>query len=158
MAFRREQGYPPVRRLARLVYYHTKRAKAQAEATRMADLLCAEIARLELADTDLIGPAPCFFSLQRGDIPLADHRAQPRSGGAAAARAGAAGLAAGHRPGRSVVGVRRRATMSKGREVEFEIECTDFPCAALSPYAHLRLGIQERDEVRAGRSLHAVPG
>ena len=38
--------------------------------------------------------------------------------------------------------------MSKGREVVFEIECTDFPCAALSPYAHLRLGIQERDEVR----------
>ena len=38
--------------------------------------------------------------------------------------------------------------MSKGREVEFEVECYDFPCAALSPYAHLRLGIQERDEVR----------
>jgi hypothetical protein len=38
--------------------------------------------------------------------------------------------------------------MSKGREVEFEIECYDFPCAALSPYAHLRLGIQERGEVR----------
>jgi hypothetical protein len=38
--------------------------------------------------------------------------------------------------------------MGKGRKVEFEIECTDFPCAALSPYAHLRLGIQERDEVK----------
>ena len=38
--------------------------------------------------------------------------------------------------------------MSNGREVKFEIECYDFPCAALSPYAHLRLGIQERDEVR----------
>jgi primosomal protein N' (replication factor Y) (superfamily II helicase) len=66
IAFRREQGYPPVRRLARLVYYHTKRAQAQAEATRLADLLWAEIARLELPDTDLLGPAPCFFSMQRG--------------------------------------------------------------------------------------------
>jgi primosomal protein N' (replication factor Y) len=66
IAFRREQGYPPVRRLARLVYYHTKLAQAQAEATRLADLLWAEIARLELPDTDLLGPAPCFFSMQRG--------------------------------------------------------------------------------------------
>ena len=28
IAFRREQGYPPFRRLARLVYYHTQRDKA----------------------------------------------------------------------------------------------------------------------------------
>ena len=44
MNFRREQGYPPVRRLARLVYHHGKREQAQAEATRLADLLRAEIA------------------------------------------------------------------------------------------------------------------
>jgi len=67
MGFRREQGYPPVCRLARLVYYHSQRAQAQAEATRMAELLRAEIDRLALAETDLIGPAPCFFSRQRGD-------------------------------------------------------------------------------------------
>jgi primosomal protein N' (replication factor Y) len=67
IAFRREQGYPPVRRLARLVYYHSKHAQAQSEATRLAGLLWAEIARLELPDTDLLGPAPCFFSMQRGD-------------------------------------------------------------------------------------------
>jgi primosomal protein N' (replication factor Y) len=66
IAFRREQGYPPVRRLARLVYSHTKLTQAQAEATRLADLLWAEIARLALPDTDLLGPAPCFFSMQRG--------------------------------------------------------------------------------------------
>ena len=65
MAFRREQGYPPVRRLARLTFHHTQRAKAQAEATRMAQQLNAEIARLALEETDLIGPAPCFFSRQR---------------------------------------------------------------------------------------------
>ncbi len=67
MAFRREQGYPPIRRLARLVYYHSKRSQAQAEATRMAELLRGEIARLALTETDVIGPAPCFFSMQRGE-------------------------------------------------------------------------------------------
>jgi primosomal protein N' (replication factor Y) len=68
MAFRRQQGYPPVRRLARLVYHNTQRAKAQAESTRLAEQLRAEITRLGLTDTDLIGPAPCFFSQQRGEF------------------------------------------------------------------------------------------
>ena len=67
MGFRREQNYPPLRRLARLVYHHSQRAKAQAEATRLAEQLRGEIGRLELADTDLIGPAPCFFAMQRGE-------------------------------------------------------------------------------------------
>lgn len=37
--------------------------------------------------------------------------------------------------------------MAAGTPVAFEIECYDFPCAALSPYAHLRLGIQEREDI-----------
>jgi hypothetical protein len=37
--------------------------------------------------------------------------------------------------------------MGTGTHVAFEIECCDFPCATLSPYAHLRLGTQERDDV-----------
>ena len=65
MIFRREQGYPPIRRLASLVYHHAQRTAAQAEATRLAQQLSEEIARLELQETDLIGPAPCFFSRQR---------------------------------------------------------------------------------------------
>ncbi len=67
MAFRREQRYPPVRRLARLVFYHGQRDKAQAEAVRLSQELRAQIAELALAETDLIGPAPCFFSRQRGE-------------------------------------------------------------------------------------------
>jgi primosomal protein N' (replication factor Y) len=67
MAFRRQQGYPPVGRLARLVYYDSQRAKAQAEATRMAEQLRGEITRLASPETDLVGPAPCFFSQQRGE-------------------------------------------------------------------------------------------
>jgi primosomal protein N' (replication factor Y) len=65
MAFRRELGYPPLRRLARLIFVHSQRASAQAEATRMAQQLGAEIERAALEETNLIGPAPCFFSRQR---------------------------------------------------------------------------------------------
>lgn len=39
-------------------------------------------------------------------------------------------------------------TTNTTTHLEFEIECYDFPCATLSPYAHLRLGIQDRDEVK----------
>lgn len=67
MAFRRQQMYPPLRRLARLVFYAGQKARAQAEAQAAADLLVAEIARRALADTDLLGPAPCFFAKQRGE-------------------------------------------------------------------------------------------
>jgi primosomal protein N' (replication factor Y) len=67
MAFRREQGYPPLRRLARLTYHHGQRAKAQAEALRLAGELQVGIAQLGMGDTDLIGPAPCFFARQRDD-------------------------------------------------------------------------------------------
>ena len=67
MTFRREQGYPPLLRLARLLYYHTRRDKAEAEAVRVAELLQTEIARQALPDSGLIGPAPCFFSQQRGE-------------------------------------------------------------------------------------------
>jgi primosomal protein N' (replication factor Y) (superfamily II helicase) len=68
MLFRREQGYPPIRRLARLVYHHADRTRAQAEAGRMAKSLLAEIARLGLVDTDLIGPAPAYFAKQRDEF------------------------------------------------------------------------------------------
>lgn len=67
MAFRRQQMYPPVRRLARLVYHHGQRGKAQAEAQHVADVLQTEISVQSLPDTDLIGPAPCFFARQRGE-------------------------------------------------------------------------------------------
>jgi len=66
MGFRREQGYPPLRRLARLVIHHSQRAKAQAEATRAANQLRAEMEAVASTDVTLIGPAPCFFSRERG--------------------------------------------------------------------------------------------
>lgn len=67
MGFRRQQMYPPLRRLARIVFYHGQRARAQAEAQAAADILHSEIAAHSLPDVDLMGPAPCFFARQRGE-------------------------------------------------------------------------------------------
>lgn len=66
MAFRRQQGYPPFRRLARLVYLHRSEQQCREEAGRLADLLQNTIARLGLPGIELIGPAPCFLERLRG--------------------------------------------------------------------------------------------
>lgn len=63
---RRELGYPPFRRLARLLYRNVSERKAQSEAERMARLLGERIAQAEVK-ADLIGPVPCFFRRVRGD-------------------------------------------------------------------------------------------
>ena len=64
--FRREQGYPPFARLARLVYRHRDETRCAAEVQRLADLLRLEVRRQGLADVSLIGPAPCFFHRLQG--------------------------------------------------------------------------------------------
>jgi primosomal protein N' (replication factor Y) len=66
LAFRREQGYPPFRRLAQLVYTHSNIIRCEEEADRLYRLLHDKIARLGLAGVDLIGPAPCFRRRLRG--------------------------------------------------------------------------------------------
>jgi primosomal protein N' (replication factor Y) len=66
MAFRREQGYPPYRRLAKLVYEDTSRSRARAEAQALARSLRDTLAQWDLPATDLIGPAPPFFARLRG--------------------------------------------------------------------------------------------
>ena len=66
IAFRREQGYPPFARLARLVYHHRHEVQCAAEVQRLADLLRLEVRRQGLADVSFIGPAPCFFHRLRG--------------------------------------------------------------------------------------------
>jgi len=63
---RRELGYPPFRRLARLLYRNASERKAQSEAQHMARQLAGRIARAEVK-ADLIGPVPCFFRRVRGD-------------------------------------------------------------------------------------------
>ncbi|MFB0533700.1 MAG: primosomal protein N' [Anaerolineae bacterium] len=64
--FRREQGYPPFRRLAQLVYTHSNAIRCEEEANKLYRLLRHKIARLGLPGVDLIGPAPCFRRRLRG--------------------------------------------------------------------------------------------
>jgi primosomal protein N' (replication factor Y) len=65
MGFRREQGYPPIRRLARLIFHHPQRAAGAGRSNSgMAQQLSTEIERLALRKTDLIDPH-LLFSRQR---------------------------------------------------------------------------------------------
>jgi len=66
LAFRREHGYPPFARLAKLVYVHSNQKRCQEEAEKLHRILSNKIARLGLPGADLIGPAPCFFGRLRG--------------------------------------------------------------------------------------------
>jgi primosomal protein N' (replication factor Y) len=68
IAFRTEHGYPPVKRLARLVYWDKRNDKAQAAAEKMAVLLRQRVAALGVAGeaVALLGPAPAYFARRRG--------------------------------------------------------------------------------------------
>ncbi len=66
LAFRNHAGYPPAIRLARLVYAHTRREKAQEAAEALAATLRAALREAGLPPSDLIGPAPAFFARVRG--------------------------------------------------------------------------------------------
>ncbi|QPC84458.1 primosomal protein N' [Phototrophicus methaneseepsis] len=59
---RRELGYPPFRRMARILVQSTHPVNVQREAERIADELNHRIAKLDLSDTTIIGPAPCFYT------------------------------------------------------------------------------------------------
>ncbi len=62
IAYRRELGYPPYRRMARIVFQNAQEGKVRAEAERAAVLIRHRIAALNLTGTEMIGPAPCFFA------------------------------------------------------------------------------------------------
>ncbi len=66
--FRAEHQYPPVRRLARLIYWHKKLDKVKEETARMAEVLRYRLAQMGMeADwLEIIGPAPAFFARHRG--------------------------------------------------------------------------------------------
>jgi primosomal protein N' (replication factor Y) len=65
LAFRREQGYPPYRRLAKLVCEDASPSRARREAETLAQELREALARRGLPEADLIGPAPPFFARLR---------------------------------------------------------------------------------------------
>jgi len=64
MLFRRENGYPPVKRMARLVYWEKKQEKAQETATKMAATLRHRLTELEAVsdEVSIMGPLPAFFA------------------------------------------------------------------------------------------------
>jgi primosomal protein N' (replication factor Y) len=61
ITYRREMGYPPFRRMARLLFRFEDAAKAQLEAERAAALLRDRLSAMNMTGTTLIGPAPCFY-------------------------------------------------------------------------------------------------
>jgi primosomal protein N' (replication factor Y) len=65
LGFRREQAYPPFRRLARLEYRHNVPERARLGAERLAETLRAALAARGLPTGDLFGPAPAFFAKRR---------------------------------------------------------------------------------------------
>ncbi len=72
LRYRKELGYPPFRRMLRLVYRHPQADRAEAEAGVMAHQLQARLRGGRSADSgappgDLIGPAPCFFGKIGGE-------------------------------------------------------------------------------------------
>ncbi len=66
--FRREHGYPPVRRLARLIYWEKRLDRVRQETQRMAKVVQQRLASMGLAGqaASLLGPAPAFFERYRG--------------------------------------------------------------------------------------------
>jgi primosomal protein N' (replication factor Y) len=66
LAFRREQGYPPYRRLVKLTCQDASLSRARAEAEALSETLRDLLARHGLPATDLIGPVPPFFAQLRG--------------------------------------------------------------------------------------------
>lgn len=66
IAFRRQHGYPPFRRLIRLVYRHSDDATCQITAEEVLDRLARAAYALGLDDVDLLGPTPAFTAKIRG--------------------------------------------------------------------------------------------
>ncbi len=66
LAFRREQGYPPYRRLVKLTFEDDSLSRARAEAEALSQVLRDLLARQGLPTTDMIGPVPPFFAQLRG--------------------------------------------------------------------------------------------
>lgn len=67
VGFRQTHGYPPARRLARLVYWDKKLEKAQAASEQMAATLRQRLQEMGIAGeaVTVIGPAPAFFARYR---------------------------------------------------------------------------------------------
>ncbi|CAN5369071.1 primosomal protein N' [soil metagenome] len=67
IAFRKQHGYPPYKRLVRMLYRHQDEVEAQIAAEKFAGEIETVISRSSwLTDLDLLGPAPAFAARLRG--------------------------------------------------------------------------------------------
>jgi len=67
IAFRKQHGYPPYKRLVRILYRHQDEVEAQIAAEKFAGEIETVISRSSwLTDLDLLGPAPAFAARLRG--------------------------------------------------------------------------------------------
>ena len=68
LQFRKEHNYPPIRRMARLIYWDRKLEKVKQESERMAMVLAHQASEMGLAGKaiGILGPAPAFFPRYRG--------------------------------------------------------------------------------------------
>lgn len=62
LKYRKQLGYPPFAKLARLEYRHADNAKAEEEAHKLANKFKVKIEAEARHQTELIGPVPCFFA------------------------------------------------------------------------------------------------
>ncbi|MBN1219634.1 MAG: primosomal protein N' [Anaerolineae bacterium] len=65
LAFRREQNYPPFKRLAQLLYSGSGPERSAAAAKQLADRLCRHIERQGLPAVEVIGPTPGYVQRVR---------------------------------------------------------------------------------------------
>jgi primosomal protein N' (replication factor Y) len=66
LKYRKQLGYPPFMRLARLEYRHANPVTAEEESQKTADRLKVKIEAEGRRQTELIGPVPSFFSKMDG--------------------------------------------------------------------------------------------
>ncbi len=62
LAYRRELGYPPLRRMVRVLFRYPTEQQARFEAERAEARIAAEIKKHRLTGTEIVGPAPAFFT------------------------------------------------------------------------------------------------
>lgn len=67
LKYRKDLGYPPFTRLARLEYRNADNVKAEEEAAKLATKLNVKIEAEKRGQTELIGPVPCFFAKENGE-------------------------------------------------------------------------------------------
>jgi primosomal protein N' (replication factor Y) len=67
LEYRRQLGYPPFAKLARLEYRDADPLKAEEEAKKLATKIQVRLEAGGFRQTEMIGPVPCFFAKDNGE-------------------------------------------------------------------------------------------